>query len=265
MTTSGAGSQPERDEDSEYEYGSAADLDLDGDEADSPRPPPRPLALRIAAAMLAGGLCLAGGYALAKDGSDIPSDTSAAAGFARDMQSHHSQAVRMSMIIRDRTDDERVRTLAYDIALTQQQQIGQMYGWLDQWELPQVPPGPPLAWMGGAAGHGHGGTGVPPPESGAATGPSPSSSEQAAAGPEGMPGMATITQLRELERAKGRAAEVLYLRLMITHHLAGVSMAREALIRTDNPQVRRLADSMVAGQNNEVNLMRDMLRLREQR
>jgi uncharacterized protein (DUF305 family) len=177
------------------------------------------------------------------------------------MQSHHSQAVRMSMIIRDRTDDERVRTLAYDIALTQQQQIGQMYGWLDQWELPQVPPGPPLAWMGGAA-HGHGGAAPP---SGAASGPPPSSSEQAAAGPAGMPGMATIPQLRELERAKGRAAEVLYLRLMITHHLAGVSMAREALIRTDNPQVRRLADSMVAGQNNEVNLMRDMLRLREQR
>ncbi|MHC5908965.1 DUF305 domain-containing protein, partial [Streptomyces sp. S6] len=35
------------------------------------------------------------------------------AGFARDMAVHHQQAVEMSYIVRDRTDDEEVRRLAY--------------------------------------------------------------------------------------------------------------------------------------------------------
>lgn len=48
-----------------------------------------------------------------------PDATSADAGFARDMQVHHNQAVEMSMIVRDNITDETLRTIAYDIALTQ--------------------------------------------------------------------------------------------------------------------------------------------------
>ncbi|MEV4010737.1 DUF305 domain-containing protein [Nonomuraea angiospora] len=59
-----------------------------------------------------------------------PADASVEAGFARDMQAHHAQAVQMTLIVRDRISDREVRTLAYDIATTQQQQIGQMYAWL---------------------------------------------------------------------------------------------------------------------------------------
>ena len=65
-----------------------------------------------------------------------PTETSADAGFARDMQVHHAQAVRMAMIIRDRSRDPLLRTIAYDIALSQQEQIGQLHGWLIQWGLP---------------------------------------------------------------------------------------------------------------------------------
>ena len=38
-------------------------------------------------------------------GDPWPSNTSAEAGFARDMQVHHLQGVDLAMIIRDRTDD----------------------------------------------------------------------------------------------------------------------------------------------------------------
>jgi uncharacterized protein YceK len=62
------------------------------------------------------------------------------AGFARDMSTHHAQAVRMSFIIRDRTDDPDVRLLAYDIITTQQAQIGMMTAWLDEWGLPKTDP-----------------------------------------------------------------------------------------------------------------------------
>jgi uncharacterized protein (DUF305 family) len=46
------------------------------------------------------------------------------------MMVHHAQAVEMAEIVRDRTENPQTRTLATDIALTQQAQIGQMQGWL---------------------------------------------------------------------------------------------------------------------------------------
>ena len=87
--------------------------------------------------------------------SSAPSDFGADAGFARDMQTHHAQAVEMAFLVRDRTDDEEVRTVAYDIITSQQQQAGQMYGWLVQWGLDQTGSRPPMAWVGGehAAAH----------------------------------------------------------------------------------------------------------------
>ena len=71
-------------------------------------------------------------------GDPTPTDTSAEAGFARDMQAHHVQGVEMAMIVRDATDDADVRLLAYDIATTQAQQSGQLYGWLNEWGLSQA-------------------------------------------------------------------------------------------------------------------------------
>ena len=55
--------------------------------------------------------------AVAQDSVDV--------GFSRDMQDHHAQAVEMSVMVREATDDPQVRTLALDIMLTQQQQLGQ--------------------------------------------------------------------------------------------------------------------------------------------
>src|SRR5690606_19988556 len=40
---------------------------------------------------------------------EFPGNTSAEAGFSRDMQTHHLQAVEMSLIVRDRTEDDAIR------------------------------------------------------------------------------------------------------------------------------------------------------------
>ncbi|MGP4029026.1 DUF305 domain-containing protein [Actinomadura sp. 3N407] len=159
------------------------------------------------------------------------------AGFARDMSTHHAQAVRMSFIVRDRTDDRDVRLLAYDIINTQSAQIGMMTAWLDEWGLPKADPAGPMRWMSGHAGHGGG----------------------AAA----MPGMATREQLAGLEKASGRAAEALFLRLMIAHHRGGVDMAEAVLTLTGHDRVRRLARTMVEGQRAEITQMNAMLRQRD--
>ena len=60
----------------------------------------------------------------------------------------------------------------------------------------------------------------------------------------------------------GKAAEILFLQLMIVHHRAGVDMAKAAQSSGDQPRVVRLARSMVEGQSGEINLMTDMLKKR---
>jgi uncharacterized protein (DUF305 family) len=165
-----------------------------------------------------------------------PAEGSADAGFARDMVIHHQQAVEMSFIVRERTDDEAVRRLAYDIINTQANQRGMMLGWLEMWGLPKSSAEPPMAWMGHAA-------------------------EPAGDGSL-MPGMATDAELEELEAAGDEAAEVLYLRLMTVHHRAGVDMARAGAAAAGTDVIRRLAKGMVEGQQSEIGLMADMLEAR---
>lgn len=174
-----------------------------------------------------------------------PNDTSAEAGFSRDMQVHHQQAVEMSMIVRDETDDPDIRLLAYDIALTQQQQAGQMFAWLTVWGLPQAASEPSMTWM------------VRPGRSG--TGHDHGPGEPAHVPGEPMPGLATEAQLAELRAATGVDAERLYLELMIAHHLGGVDMAEAILDRSTNRVVVTLARGMIAAQKSEIDYMNLLL------
>ncbi|MFF2493667.1 DUF305 domain-containing protein [Agromyces sp. NPDC058064] len=177
-----------------------------------------------------------------------PTTTSAEAGFARDMQVHHQQGVELAMIVRDATSDDEVRLLAYDIATTQAQQAGQMYGWLASWGLPQAGREPSMTWMTRAApgddAHGtHGGTdGAAAHEPGAP-----------------MPGLATPEQVAELRTLSGVEAEVRFLELMIAHHQGAVDMAEAVLDRSSTEVVVALAQSIVDSQTSEIELMESML------
>ncbi|MEU9303498.1 DUF305 domain-containing protein [Streptomyces sp. NPDC048269] len=220
-------------------------------------------------AVLLALLCAAAATVAAASGdSGTPARTpglhSPDAGFARDMAVHHQQAVEMSFIVRDRTQDEAVRSLAYDIANTQANQRGMMLGWLDLWGLPKVVAGePPMSWMGTSGedgGHGeHGGhTGH---DGHGDHGQNGGHSGHAAAAKPGalMPGMATKEELAQLTAASGRDAEVLYLQLMTDHHKGGVEMAEGCARQCGTPVERDLAQGMADAQSSELTLMADML------
>ena len=184
-----------------------------------------------------------------------PDDSSAEAGFARDMQTHHGQAVEMSLIILERTDDPEIRLLALDIATGQTQQQGQMFAWLSVWGLPQTSSGPSMQWMslpvinGDEQGVDHSGMDMT------------EGSESSAPG-ESMPGVATPDDLRQLSSLSGVEAERLYLELMMAHHQGGVAMAESVLARSDNPQVTTLAQNMVRQQSKELDYMSELLAAR---
>ncbi|WP_330321364.1 DUF305 domain-containing protein [Streptomyces clavifer] len=172
----------------------------------------------------------------AGSGVSAPSEGSADVGFARDMSIHHQQAVEMAFIVRDRTDDEDVRRFAYDIINTQANQRGMMLGWLEIWDRPKSSDRPPMEWMGHT---------FTPRSDGSL-----------------MPGMATDEQLDRLRAAEGRAAEVLFLRLMTVHHRAGADMAQAAAGAAGTDEIRNLATGMDRAQESEIALMADMLRAR---
>ncbi|WP_327283147.1 DUF305 domain-containing protein [Streptomyces sp. NBC_01205] len=189
------------------------------------------------------------------------------AGFARDMAVHHQQAVEMSFIVRDRTKDEAVRGLAYDIANTQANQRGMLLGWLDLWGLPKVVAGePPMSWMGSADEHGGGHDMSGHDMSGQNTaGQDTSGHDMGGAVTKSgalMPGMATKEELSQLGAAEGRDADVLYLQLMTDHHKGGVAMARGCAAQCETPVERALAQGMVEAQQSELTLMADMLKQR---
>jgi uncharacterized protein (DUF305 family) len=208
-------------------------------EDETDRAPARPRRGLVALAAVLALVVGVGGTLLVQRASDSGRVTEfgADAGFARDMQTHHLQAVEMAFLVRDRSTDEAVRTLAFDIITSQQQQAGQMYGWLVQWDLPQTGERAPMAWVGGEHGA-HAAAGKP------------------------MPGMATDDQLASLRAARGVEADRVFLRLMIAHHRGGVEMADAALADARTDEVLTLARAISRAQAAETILMEGMLRER---
>lgn len=184
---------------------------------------------------------------LSSIGTPVPANDSAEAGFARDMQTHHNQGVELSLIIRERSESNDVRTLAYDIITTQGAQSGRMAGWLEVWGLPQYPPEPSMTWM------------TRPGLSGAEHTHGTSGEGEAHTPGEPMPGLATQDQIEALESLTGLDAEIMFLELMIDHHQGAVDMAEAVLDRSTNGIVTTFARGVVESQASEIDLMVSML------
>jgi uncharacterized protein (DUF305 family) len=190
------------------------------------------IATLVVAALVAASVAL--GYAWGNSGttSSAPSATSVDAGFARDMSTHHQQAITMASYTRDNTSDPAIKLLAFDIESGQTFQVGEMQGWLDVWGLSRQSTDP-MAWM---AGHAHLQT-------------------------DGlMPGMATPAQISMLQTLRGKALDVLFLQLMIHHHQGGLTMAQYAQQHAQFGYVRDLAQSMINAQSGEIVQMEQLLR-----
>ncbi|MDM4720547.1 DUF305 domain-containing protein [Micromonospora sp. WMMA1363] len=165
-----------------------------------------------------------------------PGDASAEAGFARDMTTHHAQAVEMGLIAFQRGSDLEVRSIGSDIALSQQGDIGAMQTWLRSWELDPTGSQPRMAWV-------------------------PEGTEMVRDGL--MPGMATPEQMAQLRAAQGTDLDVLFLELMITHHIGGIHMVDALLDASDEPEVVNAAQIMKNTQQTDlVNLQNALKRLR---
>ncbi|MBF6454984.1 DUF305 domain-containing protein [Nocardia cyriacigeorgica] len=168
-------------------------------------------------------------------------------GFVQDMTAHHQQALIMVQRL-DPAVDPAVARLAQQMADTQRLEIGTMLGWLRLANASPLSP-QPMAWMRAAAEPAH------------HTGPA------GAHTPAGhpMPGMATMAELDALSAARGRAAEILFLQLMLRHHQGGVAMAQAADQLIESGPVKETARSMIHAQSQESGVMAALLGQRDAR
>ena len=180
--------------------------------------------VRVSLLALSGALALAPGLACAQDAPLVrpgaPGQASTAlspeqaiavaqAGyspadvrFMQDMIHHHYQAIEMVELVRGRTNDEDLLSLASRIEASQDDEIAFMQGWLT--ERGETAPDP-AAHAG--MGHGH-----------AMSDPR-----------KAMSGMATPEQMAALAAAKGTAFDRQFLTLMIAHHNGAIEMVDHLL------------------------------------
>ena len=190
--------------------------------------------LAVAVVFTAGALGFGWRSGIARDtGESTPAADSADAGFLRDMIVHHDQAVAMAFLMRDRSTDNLLDAIATDIIFNQLIQIGMMRGYLIVWDLPVTGDEPAMAWMGHPV-------------------------------PEGtlMPGLASAEEMQRLRTLPQPEAEILFLRLMIRHHAAGVEMAQAGISRVETRPARELAETIIPVQFDEIQLMQQELTFR---
>jgi len=149
-----------------------------------------------------------------------------AIGFCQDMSVHHEQAILMSQLALTHGTPA-IQGIATSILSSQSEEVGAMRGWLVLWKQPAADPHP-MEWM------------------------MPGMSMS-------MPGMATPLQTVALYQRHGKAFDLLFLQLMIRHHLGGVDMARYAIADHASAPVLDAARQMIAGQVEEIGTMRALL------
>lgn len=178
-------------------------------------------------------------------GDAAPGADSVDVGFAQDMRMHHLQAVTLAGIERDRTSDQTLRGIAFDIESTQLAQASEMAGWLTVWVQPDLPaPGDGhMKWMSEGGNHSH----------------SNGEGGQTAGAVQRMPGMATSEEINKLRKMTGQELDVYFLQLMLRHHEGGLEMAQYAAEHASKGYVRNLAEKIVSSQQVESTQMKSLL------
>jgi uncharacterized protein (DUF305 family) len=150
------------------------------------------------------------------------------------MVPHHQGAVEMAKIAQQRAQRPEIKAMAVDVIRTQDAEIAQMKAWRQAWfgsdQTPPLDKMPMVEGMGGQHGAaGHGST---------------------------MDMAADVEKLRQAGEPFDRA----FVDAMIPHHESAIDAARAAEARAERPEVKTLAQEIVAAQEREIAQMREWRR-----
>ena len=147
--------------------------------------------------------------------------------FMRGMISHHRQAMDMSALVDTRSNREAVEAIAERIALSQEDEIDMMAGWLEDRGIE-----PPMADAHHGGDH------------------------------ELMPGMLTAEEFAQLEAAESFEFDTLFLQFMIDHHEGALVMVEDLLDQPGSAQdseLYRFTADVTSDQTSEIERMNSML------
>ncbi|HJU69540.1 MAG TPA: DUF305 domain-containing protein [Gemmatimonadaceae bacterium] len=152
--------------------------------------------------------------------------------FMSAMIAHHAQAIDIARWAPTHGASRPLQILSERVINAQRDEIALMQQWLRERQLPVPDPSAPMA-MGGA-GHAH----------------------------HHMPGMLTPEQLQQLDQARGKEFDRLFLTFMIQHHQGAVTMVKELASSPGaglDDTVFKLASDISADQTSEIDRMQQML------
>jgi uncharacterized protein (DUF305 family) len=143
--------------------------------------------------------------------------------FLQGMVPHHAQAVEMAELVPPRSDREELQELAEQIIAAQEAEISEMEGYLD-----------------GA---------------GAEADDAMAMGDGDMSDMGGMSGMMSQDEMGRLAELDGAAFELMFLDMMIEHHLGAIESAERVIDDGENPEVSRLANEIIAEQEAEIEQM----------
>lgn len=170
-------------------------------------------------------------------GSDTADHNDADIAFLQGMIPHHQQAITMSELATENTDNDEVLDLADRISSAQGPEIQQMESLLETWGVEsEGGMGGDMEGMGGGGHEGHGG-----------------------GGGGGHPGMLTDGQLDELAADEGEEFDRLFLTGMIEHHEGAITSSEKVLEEGASDEVKQLARDIIEVQEVEIAEMEELL------
>lgn len=180
----------------------------------------------VAIAVLAGTL----GFVIGNNRT-LPNANRTDVGFLQDMRVHHEQAVQLSFIfLADQGTDGDLRTIAREIVVGQNIEIGRMIQLLRDFGEPEVNDSDlAMAWMNDPV------------------------------DVDRMPGLATQSDIDALVAAQGADADRIFVQLITAHHQGGIHMADYAADHAGTSEVRLMAQQMASSQREELVEMGNLL------
>src|SRR5829696_7486318 len=155
--------------------------------------------------------------------SNMPSSPDASAApydlqFLDTMIAHHQGAIEMAGLAGSRAQHDELKQLARNVITSQQSEIEKMQGWRAKW-FNNAPPAVNMQFPGMS---------------------------------EGMSGM----DLTKLDPLKANAFDLEFIRQMIPHHEGALAMAKDALAKGSNEEIKSLARQIVEAQEAEITQMK---------
>jgi len=155
--------------------------------------------------------------------SNMKSDANAASApydlqFIDTMTAHHSGALDMAKMVDGRTQNADLKKFAAQIIKEQEKEIAEMKDWREK-------------WFKGA--------------------PRAINME--------MPGMMDSMKMdmSKLSNSKDKAFDLAFIEMMTPHHAGAVSMAKEALSKSEKPEIKTLAGNIIKAQEAEIKMMNE--------